>query len=345
MSTKTTFKRIALVTVAALSFGLLTSVTPASAVASTALGVAVGPNGATSLTVVGGTESTTGALVRLDVTSDSTTTLFGLQDLETITASVIAGPTGFVAGSLADTATASGRTGFSALSMQEVKGQTTVGVPGTAAATTSGSTDWTKIGTLASVTNIDSTGAKSYDSALGGYLANTYFKNMDGRAETTATNNTVSYYVSIHPRTGGTVIDSGAYTVQFQLTDALGAVRGTKTVKIDFVSTAAKSGSTLAVATSGNFLIGAALTTTDTASATYATVTLRNRDGGLVRTETGDAPIISVKMQTSITGALVYADTNTAGTTRLNVSDTGTYGIDFGQSTLGSGTPKDFFLR
>ena len=52
MSTKTTFKRIALVTVAALGFGVLTSVVPAQAAAATALNAVVGPNGATSLTVV-----------------------------------------------------------------------------------------------------------------------------------------------------------------------------------------------------------------------------------------------------------------------------------------------------
>jgi len=42
MSTKTTFKRIALVTVAALGFGVLTSVAPASATAGTITGVSVG---------------------------------------------------------------------------------------------------------------------------------------------------------------------------------------------------------------------------------------------------------------------------------------------------------------
>ena len=83
MSTKTTFKRVALVTVAALGFGLLSSVTPASAVA-TGLVASVGPNGATSLTVVGGETSTTGALIRLDVTNNDTATTGGLGLNETI---------------------------------------------------------------------------------------------------------------------------------------------------------------------------------------------------------------------------------------------------------------------
>jgi hypothetical protein len=352
MSTKTTFKRIALVTVAALGFGLLSSVMPASAVATTALNASVGPNGATSLTVVGDTESTNGALVRLDVTSDSaTSSVFGLQDGETITATVIAAPTTGRIGSMADTASATGRLNVSDLSLVEVKGQT----PGSVLASTtstSGSTDWKLGATLNNVANIESyTAGASYaaalglafDGQLGGYgtqgaSSNTPFANMDGRQENTTNNNTVSYYVAIHPRNGSATINQGAYTVQFQLTDSLGVVRGTKTVKIDFVSAASRSDASLTVTTSGTFITGTALTTTDSTSATYVTVQLKNRDGGLVRNNDGDAPSISVKMQESTTSVPVYTDTNTAGSTRLNVSDTGVYGADFGRSTLGVGT-------
>jgi hypothetical protein len=42
MSTKTTFKRVALVTVAALGFGVLTSVAPATAAGQTAQSVSIG---------------------------------------------------------------------------------------------------------------------------------------------------------------------------------------------------------------------------------------------------------------------------------------------------------------
>jgi trimeric autotransporter adhesin len=366
MSTKTTFKRIALVTVAALGFGLLSSVTPASAVASTALNAVVGPNGATSLTVVGGSNTTTGALIRLDVTSDSaTSTDIGLQEGETITASVIGVPTSVTAktllangGSVADTTSATG-SGISDFTMVEVRGQTQ-GTVGTATSSTSGNTDWSKISTNNSAANMIAN-AESFtalatavgfttamDGQLGGYgvagtSSNTFFTNMDGRKETTATNNTVSYYVSVHPRTNAVVVDQGAYTFQFQLTDANGVVRGTKTVKIDFVSTAAKSDATVAVATSGNYLAAAALATSDSTGATYATLTLRNREGGLVRTNSGGAPVPSVRMQVSTTAVPVYTDTNTAGTTRLNVSDTGTLASDFGTSSQGVGTlvPSD----
>ena len=51
MSTKTTFKRIALVTVAALGFGVLTSVAPASAVP-TEIDVAVRPSALAGATAV-----------------------------------------------------------------------------------------------------------------------------------------------------------------------------------------------------------------------------------------------------------------------------------------------------
>jgi len=364
MSTKTTFKRVALVTVAALSFGLLTSVTPASA-ASVSLNAVVGPNGATSLTVVGGNDSSTGAIIRIDVAADSATpTTLGLQDGETITASVIGVPTSVTAktlaangGSLADTATATG----SDFVMLEVKpALVSSGNVGTAAASTTAynsrgyevtSTRLGGGGDLESFTaqSRATANTNATDGQLGGYgtqgaSSNTYFQNVDGRKETSASINTVSYFVAIHPRSTATVVDQGAYTIQFQLTDANGAVRGTKTVKIDFVSTAARSDATLAVATSGTFLAAAALATSDSTSATYATVTLRNRDGGLVRMSDGTMPVgsgtnsLSVKMQESTTAVPVYTDTNTAGTTRLNISDTGTLGADFGTSTQGVGT-------
>jgi len=354
MSTKTTFKRVALVTVAALSFGLLTSVTPASAVATTAIAAAVGPNGATSLTVVGGTDSTTGALIRLDVTSDSaTSSAIGLQN-ETITATVTGVPAGKTlaanGGSVADTTTTwTGATNSrSDFTMGEVSlgaaSTSTQGLVGSATTTSSFTADWSKVMTQAGTTNAESftslAAGVGLTTAYDGQVtpSNTYYTNLDGRAETTATNNTVSYFVSVYPRRGATVTGQGAYTFSFQLTDSAGVVRATKTVTIDFVASAATSGAVIAVATSGTFLRGAALATTDSTSATYIKATLTNRDGGLVRNFDGTTPAISVKMQESTTSVPVYTDTNTGGTTRLNASDTGTYGIDFGRSTLGVGT-------
>ena len=82
MSTKTTFKRVALATVAALGFGMLSTV-PASA--GTALSFALDKS---SITIVG-----TGAgfgIFGITVTSD--TAGVGLSAGETITATISAGP-------------------------------------------------------------------------------------------------------------------------------------------------------------------------------------------------------------------------------------------------------------
>jgi len=353
MSTKTTFKRVALVIVAALGFGLLSSVAPASAVTSTALTASVGPNGATSVTVVGSDSTTTGVLVRLDVTSDSaTSSLIGLQCGETITATVTGVPTSVTAktlltngGSMVDTTTAAGAS-RSDLKIVEVKGQT-AGVPGSATTTTSGHTNWGLISLGTTTTYMESytsSWAQAADAQLGGCgtqgtQSNTPFKNMDQRAELVSTISTVSYYVTISPRTNSTVVDQGAYTVSFQLTDTNGVVRSTKTVKIDFVSTAAKSDAVIALATSGTFLTAAALATYDSTSANYATLTLTNRDGGAVRLGTAGAaaPAPTILAQVSTTAAPVYADTVT-----VTAGDDGVSGTDFGTEALGAGTLAAF---
>jgi len=362
MSTKTAFKRIALGTIAALGFGLLTAVTPANAIESTTLNASVGPAGQTSLTVVGGTDTTTAALVRLDVTVDSATSggNRGLQCGETITATVTGVPTSVTAktlavngGSMVDTSTTfSSAGGRSDLAIIEVLGQTSGTVGATAAASTTSYTNWTKVARLASDATTITTNMESYtvvasqatnvglaaDAQIGGCGngANTEYVNMDGTKQTSFTNNTVSYYVSVFPRRGATVMDQGAYTVSFQLVDANGIVRGTKTVKIDWVSAPSKSDATVALATSGTFLASAALDTVDTAPATYATLTLANRDGGLVRNADGGVPGVTAKIQESTTSISAWTDTQT-----LTADDTGTAGADFGTAGAGySGTLK-----
>jgi len=148
MSTKTTFKRIALVTVAALGFGLLSSVTYTASAVSTGLVASVGPNGATSVTVVGGTNATTGALIRLDVTSNDTATP-GLGAGESITATVTGVPTSVSAktvaangGAFTDSST-TWAAGVNDLVMLETAGQTTGSVNTTAATAVSAPTNWT----------------------------------------------------------------------------------------------------------------------------------------------------------------------------------------------------------
>jgi len=86
MSTKTTFKRIALVTVAAMGFSVMTSVTPASAVDS---GFSVGY---TSLTVVGAAAAGS-AFIPVNITNDDGDPA-AIQNTESLTVAVSAWPTG-----------------------------------------------------------------------------------------------------------------------------------------------------------------------------------------------------------------------------------------------------------
>ena len=82
MSTKTTFKRVALVTVAALGFGVLTSVAPASAAGPSTMSIPV-----TDLTIIGDTYG----FVTINV-ADAAGDPSGLASGESITATVIDAP-------------------------------------------------------------------------------------------------------------------------------------------------------------------------------------------------------------------------------------------------------------
>ncbi|MFZ4600746.1 MAG: hypothetical protein ACOYNN_19050, partial [Terrimicrobiaceae bacterium] len=351
MSTKTTFKRIALVTVAALGFGGLVSVAPAQAAVSTTLNAVVGPNGATSLTVIGSDSATVGAVVRLDVTNDETATNgYGLRQGETITATVVGVPTTVTAktvaingGSMVDTSTvAGGGSGRSDFTIIETTNSASGVLGATAAESTSKNTDWSLLpGTLASTTNVDEKAAGATFSPADAKIdaANTKYVNKDTFHNITTGVYTTHYYATIMARPGSNVIDQGAYTFQFQLTDASGIVRSTKTVKIDFVSSAAKSDAVLTLTPTGTFIAGAVLNGYDSATANaYASLTLRNRDGGLVRMANGSAPSPVVKTQISTTAAPGYVDSPTAAYT---VSDSGVAGTDFGTglaTSPGNGT-------
>jgi len=218
--------------------------------------------------------------------------------------------------------------------MVEVAGQTT-GTCGATGAAITKYTDWSNIETQTSMSNFDST-----DNEADGKIdrGNTEYYNMDGTLQSQAGCNAASYYAAIFPRPGADVVDMGAYTIQFQLTKA-GNVISTQTVKIDFVSAAAKSDAKLTITQSGTFLRLAALGTTDTAGNTFAFLTLKNRDDGVVRTNTGDAPAPTVSIQQSRYATPAWSDTGT-----LFASDTGTINYDKGvHGAGGSGTlrPQD----
>jgi len=272
-----------------LGFSVLSTVVPAQAAVATTLGAAVGPNGATSLTVVGSSDTTAvGALIRLDVTGDESSTP-GLSSGDTVVGSVTAVPTTVLTktlaangGSLAGTGTAVGA-GFSDFVMLESAAQSS-GTGTTAAAATTVDTDWTKMpSALNATTNLDS--AVSAATAADGVVtsSNTGYYNKDGVRTISTAQYIKHYYVTVKPRTGADVIDRGAYTFSFQLRNSAGIVLSTKTVTVDFVSEAAKSDAVVTLSPVGTFIKSATLASYDSATAdAYASLTLRNRSGGLI---------------------------------------------------------------
>jgi len=330
MSTKTTFKRIALVTVAALGFGGLTIVTPASAAVATSFSL-----NTSSMTVVSNnTTDSAGALIRIKVTSDATAGVQNVGSLsadETLTAKVTAGP------SIRTTATSSPlvipanglamNNAANDLAMTEVKGQAS----GTA-------TNWTSVATGHTVdsTSIEDTvtalTTAPFDGAIG--AENTSYTGQEPYATDTASSASRYYYVSIMPREGkiASVVDSGVYTITFTLTDKNGNLTGTQTLKIDFVSSKLTSGSTLSVETGGVFTVGTAFTPTTSLAGpdTFVKATLRNRDGGVIRGKAGAAESLTFQLRES----LATSDTLTSGVSFGDGGDASDFGYTAGKNLI-----------
>jgi hypothetical protein len=233
--------------------------------------------------------------------------------------------------------------------MLETTGQTTGTLNTTAATAVSSPTNWSRLASSAAgdgfyldsrtglVAGTTMTMARAVDGVIG--VHNDSFTNMDATHELSAFNYVKSYYVTVKPRENAVVIDQGAYTFSFQLTDANGVVRSTKTVTIDFVSSAAKADATIALATQGTFLANTAVATYDSTAATWAKLTLTNRSGGLVRTNTGGRPDVSVTLQSKTTLAPTFVDSSATVTDQ----DNGSYGADHGTNSLtspGNGTNR-----
>jgi hypothetical protein len=330
MSTKTTFKRIALVTVAALGFGGLSATVPASAstVASFSLHTS-------SITVVGGSGSDTpSALVRIKVTSDTAgvSNVGALDANETITATVTGVPTTATAKTVALNGGAFGTATNNDLSIVEVKG----GTNNTATSWGYNAAGDGRSGVAAtSVDTVTATASAPYDGRIGSENTS-YFGQLpytlaggDLAAATTAGQDTVTsksryYYVAIMPKSGASVIDQGVYTVTFTLTDKNSNLVSTQTLKIDFVTNKVDSGSKLTLTTGGTFVVGSAVAPTGvdaTSTDVYAKATLTNRDGGVIRGTDGAAESLT----TTLRKALATSDTLT-----VTSSDNGTEGSDFG---------------
>jgi hypothetical protein len=337
MSTKTTFKRIALVTVAALGFGVLSSVTPASA------GVALSFSlNTSSITVVGGSATDTpSALVRIKVTGDTT----GVQNVgslsagETITAKVTGVPTGVTAKTSAANGGVFGTGSANDLSMVEVKGQTSGTLTSwgyTAAGDGAGGAAATSVDT------VTASASAPFDGAIGSENTSYHGQVMAAASYTpseTATSKVRYYYVAIMPKLGKTVIDQGVYTVSFTLTDLAGNLVSTQTLKIDFVTSKVDSGSKLTLTKGGTYTVGTALTSASASASSdlYTYATLTNRDGGVIRGKAGAAESLTTTMRladaTSDTMVVTSSDagaTDFGNTTDLNlIPNDGVFGIQW----------------
>jgi len=237
MSTKTTFKRVALVTVAALGFGVLTSVAPASAVASTFTSAA--SLSTSSMTVVATTTGASmGGKFYLDLTGNGTLDgkYEGLESGESISVTVTA-PTGGTAADL----------GFQAIQLSN--NDNTSGV-------SSASGGFATRGAVA-------TGTSTLSGAFqipNGATTSTYASNSwapDANSETGYNNR---YWMSVYPANSTPVSLNAAYTVTIRVhtADTSSSVI-VNTLSVKFVTSVAESGATITVSKSGDVYKGEAL--------------------------------------------------------------------------------------
>jgi len=250
MSTKTTFKRIALVTVAALGFGVLTSVAPASAVAGTYTGSTT--LSTSSLTVVAAASgSSYMGRFYVDVASGNgtlTDSLPGLYATESITVTTTGvAPTTVASAPAASDLTFQAITAGSATVTDQASNMISIGassntafqIPNTAVYTT-------------------------YDSN----------NNSPSASYTTGAQN--RYWIAV--QAGANAIDAGEYTVRVRVINAENFLID-KTIKIKFVSSIANAGAVLTTAVTGSLYVGETLGHTATQK---VTATLKDANGGRV---------------------------------------------------------------
>jgi len=318
MSTKTTFKRVALVAVAALGFGTVSAISPANAV-----GVSFATN-ASSYTSVGTSPQIT---VAITLTADTGVALAGGESLTVTTVGVPAGTSG-TAKTLPANGTGSTRaTTTNDLIFTEVAQAAATGIDpvwgGLSPDTTSA------MAAVAAETSTDgvfsSRNTRHYgmSSAQGASTADTNTA-LWGKAST--------YYLSIAPGGGKTVLDQGVYTVQIDLTDSVGNTIQRSTIKVDFVTAAADSGAKLTAASTGSWVIGNTPSIANQTTTKSITAAITNRDGGPIRLANGSSPGLSVQVADASTVPVVQgltaADTGYNGGTEVDgIANDSSYGI------------------
>jgi hypothetical protein len=306
MSTKTTFKRLALVTVAALGLGVMSSVAPAQATASGGFTLDT-----TSITVVTAVESATAVfkLKLTDIAGDP-------QDLEadeTITATIVGVPAGTgTAKTLAAngnwSTTSTNATQAADLTFTSLKQPTT---------RTGAYVAQSGVGTSSWGGNIDASHTASTDSA------------------TSATVSAVDsvYYLGVRntlAATSGTnaSVDQGAYTIRVRLTVG-GFVVKEQNVTVKFVSAAADSGAAFTITQTGALYKDKIDTYTTTNN--LKVVMTNGTAGGRViaglnsLVSRSAVPAVALVLDADST---VVSTTNFDGTAGLAIADTGVDGND-----------------
>jgi len=312
MSTKTTFKRVALVVVAALGFGTMSAVSPANAVQALSFSL-----DQTSQTIVGSYSATAGmAVFAVTVTSDTPTV--GLSTGESITATVTGVPT-------AVTTTKTLAANAADLRFFELKQSAVTkvnpiydgGTVDTFTAIANGSDTNTD-----GVINSNNTGHYGMDNQL-----------TAAETETARLLKKRTYYMGVQINGAGkTVIDQGVYTIAFDLKDLAGNVIQRTTAKVDWVTSSTNSGAVLTASSTGQWFIGDTMTLAAQTDTRYLSATITNRDGGAIRLFAGTEPVISASITDAstspVTQSLSVADSDTAiATGQESYPMDGTYDI------------------
>jgi hypothetical protein len=314
MSTKTTLKRIALVAVSALGFGLMSGSPSFSANTSTT-GFTSGVTASTTyLTVVVGatTDTNAGGVINFDVTNESVAanalTDRGLiPGLETMTATAIAGPT---------TAATVAKISVRAVKQEAVAGGVLGYNPKSAesfAATTF------EIGTAAQITAYESLNQTlTTGNVAGGSLAR---------------------YAFAFAPTDAAAVDAGYFTVRVRTETANNRVID-NTVYVRFVSSIADAGATITVAGSGILRTGETLSYQ---TSKYYQATLADANNGRIQNGIDlNGPTADSKTVASLVPAMTARLVTTAGVeitgTAFSIADSGVAAVDHVAPTAASPT-------
>ena len=310
MSTKTTFKRIALATVASMGFGLLSSAPSFSAnTVATAFTSAVTPS-TTYLTVVSGGTTADGGVISFDVSNESVAAnaldARGLiPQLETMTVTVIAGPT--------STETAA------AVSIRPVTIESSAAYSA-----------------LKIVPKADSYAAETF------VLSNTKITTFEGRNFTPATGNTngvLNRYSFGFAANQNAAVNKGYYTVRVRTQTANSRVIDTL-VYVRFVTSIQDAGATLTV--TGTGILRTNETLTYQTGKYYQAVLADSSNGRIQEGLDFDADPTNTVDVASLAPALTARFVTSAGVaitgTTLSIADSGVAAVDHVAATTASPT-------